>query len=297
MALVLAMAIMGGLGARDALGRRGGSVRQKAAVVRRCAPRSPSCIDESEGAEGEWAAYLRSVYGEAVPAAARHSLTWFYRCAPNRTLRISCEHVPRSAPLRALLPRVVKLWHSPLLGEAFYGDRVHTDGLYLAGLYGFFVRREANRSAAPDGAWIEVLRARKADEASFNSTWYYVVRGSGVWLNVGRTASAEIGARIKHHRLQVAQARREGYETLQFANAWDVGVHELVDLRPGARQDLHGLTTCGAAPLRAGWRHGRECACVEGPELINCAGGRGAWDGASSRGRAAADSQRVYDKN
>lgn len=262
-------------GLRDAMGRRGGTVRRQEWVVRTCAPRSRSCVNGSEGTDAEWSDYLRSVYGDpAPPPSVRHGLTWFYRCPPNRTAHVICTHVPATSPLRSLAPRELKLWQAPLLGEAFRGEPKNTDGLYLAGLYGFFVRRAPSNVAAADHTWVEVLRGRKADENTFNSTWYYVVSGSGVWLNVGRTTVMEIGARKKHHRLQVAQARQGRFDTLQFANAWDVGMHELVDLRPGARQDIFGVTTCGSAELRSGWGHARPCGCDEAGELINCAGSR-----------------------
>ncbi|KAG8461155.1 hypothetical protein KFE25_002344 [Diacronema lutheri] len=259
---------------RDEMGRRVGPEPRKSWAVRRCVPGTPSCVDEREGSAAEWAAYLAAVYGESgVPTSARRSLEWFYRCPPNRTANVSCGALPPPAPLSAR-PREVKLWQTPLLGEAFCGEPKNTDGLYAAGLHGFFVKRRSNNTPAPDGAWVEVLRGRKDDEATFNSTWYYVVRGSGVWLNVGATAHATIGARKKHHRLQVAAARAAGYDTLQFANAWDVDMHELVDLRPGARQDVLGLSTCGTAPLRTGWHHALHCACDEGAQLINCGGAR-----------------------
>jgi hypothetical protein len=235
---------------------------------------SSACVNGSHGSATDWSAYLRAVYGEhGVPISTRDAFSWFYSCVPSAAANLSCAAVPRAAPIH-VEPLKLKLWSQVGLHTAFRGDRANTDGLFLAGRYGFFVKRTPVNTAAASLGWVEVIRGRKLDETIFNSTWYYVVKGSGVWLNVGRTVAMAIGMRKKLQRMQVAEARSDGYDTLQYPNSWSMGMHEIVDLRPAARQEERGVSTCGSAELRTGWRHQLPCHCDDGAELINCAGGR-----------------------
>jgi hypothetical protein len=232
-----------------------------------CKPTAPSCLNASEGTELEWAGYLLGVYGEPVHPSVRRKLSWLWSChlSPYET----CELVPEDAPVSTVEPRSVRLSQESLLGEAYYGDQTSTDGFAYMYNWGFWVRRDVRHIAAQDHAWVEVMRAKKHDESWFNSTWYYVVRGTGIWMNVGRTTEMAIGAMPHHHVAQVEKARKQGFDTLQFTNAWSNNLWELVDLRPEARQDK-GLTTCGTAELRTGFHAQLPCACDEKARQLNC---------------------------
>jgi hypothetical protein len=234
------------------------------AAVRKCTG-APSCVRYGDGSEAEWAAYLHAVYGEPVHPSYRRRLTWHYRC--NNTM--PCESTPPPAPVR-VSPRHVHLWDVTMLGEAYRGKMWSTDGMAFMDNWGYFIRREEFHTPAPDGAWIEVMRARKHDEGDFNSTWFYATRGSGIWLNVGKTIEMAIGADMDCHRSQVAYARSRGYDTIQYTSAWTCSLHEIVDVRAGARQELHGLTTCGATELRTGLHAQLPCPCDDSAPYLNC---------------------------
>lgn len=229
----------------------------------------PSCISRNMGTDAEWSAYLRAVYGDpAPPVEAHHTFNWFWRCRPNTAMNVSCGKLPPSPPLN-VTPATLRLSDSPPLGSAYVGKKKH-DGLFKVGQYGFFVRTEYRHKMVPSDTWVEVVRGRKSDEGRFNSTWYYAARGSGVWINVGKTTQASIRPRQKFHLEQVALARSHGFDTLQFPNAWHLTLHEIVDLRPAARQDVTGPVVCGNAELRSGWQHHRPCACRASVEISSC---------------------------
>jgi hypothetical protein len=248
-----------------------------------------------------WAAYLSAVYGGApVPAdgaavAARVAqLEWLYRCIPgaqpydpfdNKAYpfgsRLSdgrlpppedvrCTLLPPNAPTSAE-PRIVSLHDDVALGEAYVGAK-YTDGLQAHARFGIFVRRRSAPAHAAENAWIEVARVRNRFEGGrlFLGTWYYVARGTGVFLNVGRTYISRI--RYPSHAQQrrvIERSLRRGYETVQYKWVWRFGAHELVDLRAAALSNV-GLTCAAAGYLRAGARTERACNCSEAQQLLNC---------------------------
>lgn len=247
-----------------------------------------------------WAAYLSAVYGEPVVAdgaliAARVAqLEWFYRCRPGprpfdpfddknypehvrqRNGRlpapeaVRCALLPPNAPT-SVVPRAVHLSHSIALGEAYVGAN-RTDGLQAHARFGFFVKRRSFPAPAARNTHLEVVRVRNRFEGGhlFTGTWYYAARGTGVFLNVGRTRV--LRSRHPSHAEQqriIKRALVRGYDTVQFAWVWRWGAHEIVDLRAAARSN-RGSTCAAAIHLRAGAWAERACNCSEEQQLLNC---------------------------
>ena len=134
--------------------------------------------------------------------------------------------------------------------------------------------------------WYEVMRtamSRKTTEMP--GSWYWAARGSGIWVNVGKTyVDADTGRGeaywfFSHGGPRVAQLAAQGYDSLQFPRLAGTRTYtgqpvnndrfELVMLRNASNQWL-----CGACAddLRAGWAHSRPCSCVNVHSVINCRG-------------------------
>ena len=122
--------------------------------------------------------------------------------------------------------------------------------------------------------------ARRTTESA--GSWYWLARGSGVWLNLGRTyidpeQRGESDWFFKKGGRLVRHLVNEGHDTLQFPRLAGTSTYtgapvnndrfELVALRkkPGLRG------TC-ADEFRAGWAHDRACTCVEKVGVVNCRG-------------------------
>lgn len=122
--------------------------------------------------------------------------------------------------------------------------------------------------------------ARRTTESA--GSWYWLARGSGVWLNLGRTyidpeQRGESDWFFKKGGRLVRHLANEGLDTLQFPRLAGTSTYtgapvnndrfELVALRekPGLRG------TC-ADVFRAGWDHDRACTCVEKVGVVNCRG-------------------------
>jgi hypothetical protein len=230
-----------------------------------------------------WASYLTAVYRE--PIAPRDALgiagllEWMYRCAPGpwafdpfepnerKPADVTCTHLPPDAPIR-VQPLVVRLETPVRQGVAYVGADA-TDGLQAHGRYGFFVRRKRAPRPAPNGSWVEVIRMHSwIEKRQFRAggTFYYAARGTGAWLNVGRSYVDWRWYIVKQEQREVMEeARRRGFDTLQYPSVWRFGAREVVDLRPSAS----ALHTC-SAELRTGLSAQLECNCSERQRLLNC---------------------------
>ena len=119
--------------------------------------------------------------------------------------------------------------------------------------------------------------------------WFYVTRGSGVYLNIGRTlvawshedAAAHLTGKAEWCgtcttllNLLTFRARAMGYDTLQIVGHSDQTCGnmaiELVDVRAEGLAELavcgggHAQGgTSGGVVLRSGWRASEPCICVE----------------------------------
>ena len=143
-------------------------------------------------------------------------------------------------------------------------------------------RRMPARKALPDGSWAEVTHCGGSDW-ELSAAYFYAARGSGLWINVGRTMTFGFrdhavtfflgrnctGRRRRNHGLEcdedldemAREAARRGYDSVQFLRHCDAKceqcLHELVVLRRA------GFPACPSITYRRGSAAGLGCKCVE----------------------------------
>jgi hypothetical protein len=176
---------------------------------------------------------------------------------------------------------------------------------------GFFVFRNetADRASGQmsergvaDHTWVEVVRIARLDDRYIGTThplanqssivaeqclvgqiWFWVARGSGVWINVGR--SLVLPGPFPR---ACEEAYAEGYDTVQLTRSYGL-TYELIDCRGMSRPDAW-LSYEPACPpshieLRAGMPTPRDapalnglagtdspCACDSSYDFLNCFG-------------------------
>ena len=142
---------------------------------------------------------------------------------------------------------------------------------------------------ARDGEWLEVAHSylsNMPEGASNFGCWAFPMRGTGVWLNVGRTSAGRDRAHmskalLRSLHLSEASARNvdmryydgifgplagiQGYDSLQFLRMRAPPSHsnELVHFGPGCMSGIEPLP-CGCLPdaiVRGGWDHSLPCLC------------------------------------
>ena len=146
-----------------------------------------------------------------------------------------------------------------------------------------------------------------------NAAFYYAARGSGLWINMGRTAAfgthddavrhflkrnctlRGVGAHECDSFLQrvMVVAAHQGFDTVQFLGHCDAKcntcLHEVAVLRE------HGRLACPPVAYRSGSRAQLQCTCVEHSSSVgtkerpdrggcaSCVGGTLALEGAMER--------------
>ena len=236
-------------------------------------PRFSSATELS--ADAHWSVYFTGVYG-ALPAADAYPV-----CA------YDFHAIDESMYLKAGLVN-----SRPIVTNA---SEVQEGDLFNYVIGGLGVYHE-EWTPLPNNTWTEVAHGVFPTELA--GFWSWRARGSGIWLNVGRTivfptprdpskthaaAIAFLGAGCSktpsRNWPQLESdvfgfcAKEKGYDSIQFAAQQDesptgtfgfVGLTEIVFTR------LSGDLNCGTADpgetlLRSGWRAARTCAC--GPNL------------------------------
>ena len=111
--------------------------------------------------------------------------------------------------------------------------------------------------------------------ANFLGTWYFKVRGSGVWLQVGNRSQTVEGPEDYSNKdgVWLRAARARGVDTVQAplssrnkGDPMPCQRFEVIDLRHG-----DGETVACAAPYRAGFFADAPCGCEEAKGYANCA--------------------------
>jgi hypothetical protein len=159
-------------------------------------------------------------------------------------------------------------------------------------------KRIGVHAAAPPHRWVETTHAGTATGVvpERSVAWFYLARGSGLWINTGRTivysdhatavravlnVTCEDMAFKSPHRttpctlyfdLLFAKLQPE-YDSVQFTHHCDMGCGctsaELVIIRPG----VAGVPGCPTAvDVRAGVNASRACTCDPGKQYLNCDG-------------------------
>jgi hypothetical protein len=169
-----------------------------------------------------------------------------------------------------------------LNGQDLYTDQRPPLGSAVAtGLVercGFFRTHGRLHVPAPNGTFVEVIRARCRQEARVfrKSLWYYAAVGTGIWLNVGRTLvihGREIPLLWPLQSRFVNQFSAE-YDTLQLVSLYSANLREIVDLRRGRTPQRVVVRTCPAdadgPTLRSGWSASAPCLCANTAHYLNC---------------------------
>ena len=153
---------------------------------------------------------------------------------------------------------------------------------------------------AQSHSWVEVMRMHTSDragEAGFEGTngtgcWFFYARGSGIWLNTGRSIGAlnqraliktideqlynrskggEAAAQsLTHKERYPLQANLLGFDSVQMGGVG--GAHaQLVATHQACMGQASPIKTCPPMPLRAGpigWL--RPCSCNDTEHVLNC---------------------------
>jgi hypothetical protein len=168
-------------------------------------PALPTLTPDNVHEYPEWHAYFKRVYKEQVRVPIDlNTFSWFYHTAPfnvpirpRRQLPYNQQLTIPSASHGNWQGDVTLSYmnHPPAIqdmltlhpGDAFQGIRktitkTHCSLMCAATLYGFFVKRAHVAVADSARSRIEVVRVR--DNADHECIWYWVARGSGVFVDV-----------------------------------------------------------------------------------------------------------------
>ena len=133
---------------------------------------------------------------------------------------------------------------------------------------------------------VEVFHARA--DGSHMGFWFYVARGSGVYLNVGKTIvfdnhdkgfyyfSKNCDLKNKNPRsdFNAYCAKQNGYDTIQYINFWEYGIYKpeilFVHLNVDSKWDNACFPSEMSNFLRAGWNGVHKCVCNEKLKYTNC---------------------------
>jgi hypothetical protein len=145
-----------------------------------------------------------------------------------------------------------------------------------------YIRQSPPFEAAQDNAWVEVIHHKETHESW--ASWNYIMKGSGVWVNVGKTVVYQQHVDCALDILGVnvdpdydtfeeicAAAREKQYDSIQFLSHADQecgnGAAELVLLHGTGTYACQGL---GEDDIRVGWTHDRPCKCNDDEPTLNC---------------------------
>ena len=224
-----------------------------------------------------------------------------------------------AGPAAQIWTPLTELWHSDDAQDQhdLRESGANQSRLELTGRHLFVgLQLDRPRTYFDDDTWVEVIRVRQGSysrlgrpllEGGYYGCWFWPVRGSGMFVNVGRSlhavnkaaAALELGTPPHDEYFANATAAR-GFASLQVrSGAWQYGgsrprFHgrtapgfELILTGPGcvvapeqaAVKDAVGRAAknltgpCAPVPLRAGWAASRPCACDNSASpLLNCLG-------------------------
>ena len=231
------------------------------------------------GQQSDWDAYLKMVYGKNVQyPVVLSDFNWFY--------------FDRFPLRRTVHPVLLDIYSRSVTGHAFqpweefrWPERKKI---------GFFVQSfnpelpvesqpEPLRSGFANDTWVEVMRARIWHPDESLGTWYWHAKGSGVWINLGRTLVVDRACeRTALGLLTPSISRAKQYDTAQLTVSAHTLPHamtnsrfEIVDFRKhAAPPTAQSLSVCPppAADARKGWLHTEPCRCnARAQTMINCA--------------------------
>jgi len=156
-------------------------------------------------------------------------------------------------------------------------------------------------SPAPHGTWVEV--AHSVYPTELKGAWVWRLRGTGLWMNVGRTlvfptpadmskthadaiaflranCSASVSPKWPQMESDIfgTCAREKGYDSIQFEpqqGQVPTGTFNVTGVTEMVLVNVDGDKMCGvedptATPLRSGWRASLRCGCKNEPIAPSC---------------------------
>jgi hypothetical protein len=249
------------------------------------APTQSACpLPKLDLPAADWRSYFRHLYndGSPLPESAEHVDVL------NLTLLSTISEAASRyvAHLGAMFPRG-HAWGSCFNGACGSGHfagylNVHCPSEFAWRLRLLTGQRDQGARHTPlhNHSWAEVTHCGGSDFEA-NAAFYYAARGSGLWINMGRTAAfgthddavrhflkrnctlRGVGAHECDSFLQrvMAVAAHQGFDTVQFLGHCDAKcntcLHEVALLRE------HGRLACPPVAYRSGSRAQLQCTCVE----------------------------------
>jgi len=228
----------------------------------------------------DWRAYLKRVYHEPGLLARNvgvRNFGWFYY-KQNPVENVCKEELPSAA---CPPPPFDAPWTTP----AEYPNSPFP--ILKAQPHGFFVRRDLPEEDLLKASRVEVMHVAWPD--SGNASWFWVVQGSGVFLNLDKLR--ELGQVLKpshwdlsHEKLHDAEGPSHILRDIQIG-AFMEKYKASVLLLPGISHLLPEIvvkidneaTRNTACPLpnellSTGWRVPKPCLCDQAAEIMNCDG-------------------------
>lgn len=164
-----------------------------------------------------------------------------------------------------------------------------------------FTSVDLKRQLVPNGDWIEVIRHSRAEGEGKNwasACWFYVFKGSGVWIHVGKTAvfdgdDAFAVQKMKEEfpelqsiewgdAVYAAYARLKGIDSIQtsYSKDWDGNLPELIYLGGVCQAEAIYTGCVPGLEFRTGLQHNLPCKCSDAikdgdNQVLNCDGSGG----------------------
>ena len=157
-----------------------------------------------KGQHSDWDEYFAKVYKRVEYPIDLEQMNWFYWSAPiGKTVNL--YKTSSEAPLNGAY-----VGHYPQLG--------------------FFVKRKKidNLFSTNGSLWMEIIRENRRNGMENHNWghWFYEARGSGIWLNLGRTIdySCRIDAKLQHIPSHMTSLYKHTCDTYgfitQYPNKW-----------------------------------------------------------------------------
>mmetsp|Transcript_41659 Transcript_41659/g.73137 ORF Transcript_41659/g.73137 Transcript_41659/m.73137 type:complete len:358 (-) Transcript_41659:49-1122(-) len=244
--------------------------------------------------EANWTEYLQAVYHEPLSAteASLDNFQWFFY--QSNPLGGICKEFLMSAASSA--PTMNAAWTTPFEDD-FPNGRPFP--IRKAAPYGFFVRRHPRVNLLKKSR-VEVLHVASKDSA--NASWFWVVQGTGVFINLDKLrelgqvmelSNSDLWHEKLYHGAHPSHATRDlqvgAFMTKHKASAILLpGISHLPEFV--VRVDNAAIRTSSCVlprdMLSTGFKVPQPCLCNQSSELLNCDGNR------KMRAKATSETQR-----
>ena len=243
-----------------------------------------------------WYGYLREVYGDGLSLPFNVASLQVFYSALLPPLRMG-SRCGKTLPLCNISHAACSEWATMNhLGRSAHHQRKLSNETTVTfawentpGEAIFIVSGAAQPTA--DNGWVEVSRRtahvmgghnRCAGEGAGYGCWFSLVRGTGVFVNVGRSwriidlQGPDSSSHSTKDCTFAAAVVRKGFDSVQFISADDRRGSELLVTTPSCMEQPHWLVgPCVPLPLRRASSNGAAtCVCNNSFAWMNCAGCR-----------------------